>query len=1218
MLTKGKLPVKLSADGQAVVKDGRLYRPIDDSGVYYYDDSAVTGVPMPKLSQPLEKVLRRNGFHGMVRCKLVDYVDCSTTSHKYVDSNGRTRVLTLNGEKYRVTAPGGDLSWFAYYMKCNTVAGKPHLVVCQLINDRERHTTVSLSQAEKEPWVAPYQGEENFAPRSMEDSASVRCDVGGTVYTGREFYCDGKPFNYSLIYYPKTPTAKVTVSHHSVEMNPDETGGAAVSKIWVFDIVDPLPAAVEKQPENGRDLAMYFPHSWFFYSHYGYPSRTEEQRVKSLTEMVRYLKFCGFNQIQFHIINGSDVAGAAWYDAKYYNMNQGNLFKELLPIAEKEGMQFVPIIAPIVSDFENEPDSAPTEPTKKGFTKDSAQLDKDGKDFARGMGHPAPDPARPEVQDFLKYCLKESLDRCAKSPAVPMIGFRVNGKIGVCYVGNEIDQCGQDTGFSEWDVAEFEKDTGIKVQRQQPTSYEWIKANCWEQWTDWRCRKTRDFWLSMRDLVKSYRNDLDLLVACDLPSETPGYNIEWVNGEPVRELFRHHGYDPNLFTNDDGISIQRGMMIASDRYFYRYGPPIGMNPWAHKAFNYAPGVAESYITKEPSSVEFYQNYWEEHPHPDGQYGGTMRTATPVAPFNYYYEPAVYSIRKVNVQRIAYMGWERASVGHEHDLRRFARTFRSLPAVEPKEFDGKVEVLKSWGALPKDKIPAHYEKPEQDVLTVNWFGDKLAVVNDSYAHKTIRLTIPRKLAAGESIMDLGAELPVVTAATAVNSVTVEIEVEPFDLQVFSIGKEPVQPAPTAPAVKQEKVSLQVSIPDNGLLAGAKETLTVSVRNNGATALKNAEVRFELPEGWWVSNPAIALGSVKPGKDVVSTVMVSVPSSALGSVSAIKVNVIHQTGAENWATQECSVVTSVGSALAVTPRDAASTFDLDKETEVLFDLTNRSCEECEVRLSAVAPQGTTASPEFSVLKLKPEEKRPVTVKVAASDKIAGWRKITLTAGWGENGFASADAMTDAIVTAGKTSKPLSFDSPGDTWVKEPGLICKTDEWKPFDNSPASIIDTLQPVAYLTWDNQNLYIRVQVKDGTHHQPYHKGAMWKGDSLQLALDLPRHENQSEGGRYVETMIALTDAGTETWMDKSLDGSDDRPANYGRYDVRREGETTVYTVILPWSELGLTVQPGTIIGFSALVNNSDGEGRVCAGWGAGIANSKDPSEYAGVKLTVE
>jgi hypothetical protein len=106
----------------------------------------------------------------------------------------------------------------------------------------------------------------------------------------------------------------------------------------------------------------------------------------------------------------------------------------------------------------------------------------------------------------------------------------------------------------------------------------------------------------------------------------------------VRELFRDHGYDPNLYTGEQGISIQRGMMVASDRYFYHYGPPIGMNPWAHKAFNYAPGVAESYTTKEPNSVEFYQNYWEEDPHPDNQYGATMRTATPVAAKNYYYEP----------------------------------------------------------------------------------------------------------------------------------------------------------------------------------------------------------------------------------------------------------------------------------------------------------------------------------------------------------------------------------------------------------------------------------------------------------------------------------------------------------------------------------------------------------------------------------------------------
>lgn len=1214
MLVKAPLPVRLSADGQGVISDGKTYRPIDDSGVFYYDGSAVSGVPMPKVSQPLEKILRRNGFHGLVRCRLVDYVDCSGTSHGYVDDK-RTRVLTLGGETYRVTAPTGDLGWFAYYLKCNAVAGRPHLVVCQLINDRERHTTVTMSQHEKEQWAPPYSGEEKYSPASMEGQYAVRCDVGGSVYTGREYACDGKPFNYAAIYYPKTPHAKVTISHRSAEMNADELGGAAVARIWMFELEDPLPPAVDEQPKNGRDLAMYVPHTWFFYLHYGFPSRTEEQRVKSLTEMVRYMKFCGFNQLQFHIINGSDVAGAAWYDSKFYDMNQGNLFKELLPIAEKEGMQFVPIVAPIVCDFNDDPANAPAQPTKRGFTKETAQLDKDGKHYTRGMGRPAPDPLRPETQQHLKDCLKETLDRCAKSPAVPMVGFRVNGKIGVCYVGSETDRCGQDTGFSEWDISQFEKATGMKVERQQPTPYEWMKANAWDKWNDWRCGQTRDFWLSLRDFVQSYRKDLKLLVACDLPSETPGYNIEWVRGEPVRELLRHHGYDPKLFTNDQGISIQRGMMVASDRYFSHYGPPIGMNPWAHKGFNYAPGVAESYVTGEPSSVEFYQNYWEEDPHPDPQYGATMRTATPVAAFNNYYEPAAYSIRKVNVQRIAYMGWERASIGHEHDLRRFARSFRSLPAVDPKPFDGKVEVLKAWGALPKDKIPAGYEKPEPSVLSVNWFDDKLAVVNDSFEHKVIRLTVPRSMAKGASLVDLGAGMPVAVAESAVDEMVFETELEPFDLQVFSIEKQapPSQNAGTAPSA--DPVAVKVTIPENGLLAGAREDAQVTVENRSSKTLKNVEARLDLPEGWRASNAAIALGTLKPGGKVSETVKIAVPASALGGVENLGVNLLYKPGDGEPVAKDCAVTTFVGPVVSVSPQQAMVDVRAGEEAELLFDVCNRSADPCDINLSATSPQQAPVSPEAPTLRLAPEETRMVTVKVSTEAGKLGLKQVTLGAKWSDGGSASAEAMVDAVTVAPKCSKPLSADDPASAWEQSSGLKVVPEAWEPCEGAPAGLQTSLRPKTTLTWDDRNLYLCVQLTDPTHHQPKHQGETWQGDSLQFAFDLPRQQGHPEGRRYIETLVALTESGVETWMVKSPNGMDQAKANYGSYNVRRDGNTTVYTAVLPWSGLGLRPEPDTIVGLSLLINDNNGAGRQCIRWAAGIADSKDPAKYYGVKL---
>jgi hypothetical protein len=102
----------LSKDGTSVIWQGKEYKPIDEAGVYYYEADSVKGVPMPIPRTTLKDALSRNGFHGIVRCELIDYVDCTKTDHGFID-DGKSRVLKLaDGNFYRVTGPGGRLSWF--------------------------------------------------------------------------------------------------------------------------------------------------------------------------------------------------------------------------------------------------------------------------------------------------------------------------------------------------------------------------------------------------------------------------------------------------------------------------------------------------------------------------------------------------------------------------------------------------------------------------------------------------------------------------------------------------------------------------------------------------------------------------------------------------------------------------------------------------------------------------------------------------------------------------------------------------------------------------------------------------------------------------------------------------------------------------------------------------------------------------------------------------
>lgn len=1204
----------VTQDGAAVSIHGELWRPIDDSAVFYYDASQTIGCPLPDPGIDLKEALERHGFHGVVRCRLVDFVDCAGTSSGFRESGG-SRVLKLSGDTYRVTAPAGKLGWFSYDLAASPKPGRPHLVVCQLINDRERHTTVTLDHADNTSWAAPYAGEENYVPRNQE-GATWRRDVGVTVYTGREYHCDGKPYTFAVLFYPKTERATVTISHYSCEMGFDELNGAAVARIWMFDVLDPLPEAVQNGEtgfnSDSRKLALYVPHPWFLYSHFGIPPRRAEWRERSLREMVRYLKFCGFNQIQLHIINGSDRAGSAWYDSKLYNNLEGDLFKELLPIAESEGIEVVPIVTPLTSPFGGKPSEVPTEPDEHGWSRDSCLLDKDGEDYTRAFGGPVPNPLRPEVQDWQIACFKEILDRCAESPAVPAVGFRVNGKIGLCFTGDLWHRCGQDSGYNDWMVEEFTRDTGIEVPLLKPTSYAYIREHCWDEWLQWRCARTREFWIRCRDFIRSYRPNLKFLAACDLPSETPGYNLEWPSGEhTIRDLYRHHGYDPDLFVADDGIWIQRGMMVAGDRYWFDSWFPYEKNAYAHKMFNYAPGVAQSYRVPDSSGVELYHNYWEESPHPHPQYGPYMRTATPVAYKDFFYEPAVFSIRKVNVDRIAFMGWQRACAGHEHDIRRFARAFRSIPKADPREFDGKIETLENGPQVGPNDLPEGYRKPEHDVLWAAWFGDRLAVINDAFCSRRVRLSLARPALKGERLVEHGSGRTLYTA-TADGSVEVTLDLRPFDLQVFSVTDAPQPEQPLAPA-PGKTIDLHFDSVPALVVAGDEGEFGVVLVNGSSTGIRDVVLNVRMPRGWSEkSGDARALRTLAAGARHSFRVRATADVSAVGSTGHIEA-VVSYLGPGGAGRVDASALAWAEHPVGVA-QDIPVFFGAAGETvEASVEVANRSARPVAGGLSLSLPAGWT-SRVGDRMELEPGEVIRAALQVVLPQNATP-RKYAAEASFiGEKlSSRSAPLVIDIALRCPRVNAGHAVDADLREWQSLAAVV-DAGLFRTAADTGIGAVAALEPRAWFAWDDDCLYVAVRTADTQFSNPFPDSEMWKGDSLQLGLDL--HRSMSGPRGFFEFgFTAAEDGGTRVRVFRTPHGKENVSADPSGFGVNTGRSGTAYEAALKWSDLGFDPQPGDVIGIAMIINDYDGSKRRVVTFADGLADDKDPTKFTGLRL---
>lgn len=777
-----------------ILWEGVTYQAIDDEGTYFVDleryRQTGRGVPLPETRCNLRE---RYGSAAVLRpvvVELADYIDCMGTDHGFSDANifprskhpnRPSRIMEVSGRSYRVTAApdDGSATYYYRYQFANGPAGEPHLLMAESVNDQERYTSFCLNANDQTGWNVPYRGEpihpwgepwwkqnppgigEAFVP-----------DVGVTFYTGRELPVDGSPYTVAFLFHPKSATTQVLVSSLGCNLTRGPNDGGAVSRIWVWRIRTPLPevqcVGAGKGPE--RHLGVYFPHTWYLYAHHGTPVRTAEQRREGLTRLCRHLKFCGMDWIEFNAINGSDRSERAWYEGSRFfpYLKAGDILAELPPVAQAEGLRIVPVITSLVQ---------PPDTDDIAWSDDSFQIGTNGEPV-RAFGVKLPDPLRPEVQETVLRLVDEIGVRVKGSPSVAGIGIRVNGKIGLCYAAHQdSDRGSRLSGYSRWNIDQFRAATGLNVPMDSPErAYRWLNElpGRWDAWVDFRCRKMREFWLALRDRIRTYNPEWRLYVKCVLPSEVPGTNIEWAKGEKPIELLRHAGYDPALYTKDEGIVIERTMMVAQDRFFSssRWRPPLGSNHDNYRTFHFAPGLAAAQHTAQGRAVDLYHNYWEEHLNPFWEFGvpdnpdvGWFRTTTPTPFDRSFFRPITFSLREANVNLVVLTGWVRATLGQEHRLRRFAAAYRAIPDCTPEAFGGTVD-------------------PTAEGVWVRRYGDVIAVVNDTGLARRVTLSLDRPIAVGQALVDAG-EGHVYIDAIGAKRNTAQFPMEPWSLRTLRV-------------------------------------------------------------------------------------------------------------------------------------------------------------------------------------------------------------------------------------------------------------------------------------------------------------------------------------------------------------------------------------------------------------------------------------------------
>ena len=237
----------------------------------------------------------------------------------------------------------------------------------------------------------------------------------------------------------------------------------------------------------------------------------------------------------------------------------------------------------------------------------------------------------------------------------------------------------------------------------------------------------------------------------------------------------------------------------------------------------------------------------------------------------------------------------------------------------------------------------------------------------------------------------------------------------------------------------------------------------------------------------------------------------------------------------------------------------------------------------------------------------------------------------AGWAmfDNIRLTPHEGTDFAADCPKARGPIKIDANLDDWPRRSPipLIGRNQlhvtragyEWSPQNFSG---------VAYLQWDNDSLYLAVEVLDNVHAAEGRNEDVLRGDSVILALH-PANRLPGQDAKAFAYYISAASPGGGSGQhtlyrpaDKSgglTTGSLAQDSSIYELAIRHANGKTTYELRMPFSQLG-GIRPalGAKIGGSLQLNDNDGNGPAATmNWGGGLRPVWHPEEF-GVVTFVE
>ena len=363
--------------------------------------------------------------------------------------------------------------------------------------------------------------------------------------------------------------------HPELRMTIVSWGGglrAAAAKIRIYKVIDGFPAGPPSRPD-GRVFGNWFEEMGRWKRLFRTDLMVDNGYEKEYVGIDRWLRFARYHG--YSMVSPTEmIYGAMTYRSKvyrffydsYYNAPRITVLK-----CEKYGLKYMPQMHPRHPHtwFETR------EMSKISPHPDMYLYFRDGTQALGGSYHPRYNPLHPNTQRYLLSLIKDLCDQVGDSPAFAGLSLRYSGWNNHTW----FNLSSLNWGYGDWMIAEFEKDTGIKVpggsgKNRFAERFKFLAKNPEnrEIWLQWRCKRITTLLVKIRDLLRSYQPDarLDILTSLGTSMAATTLDKRQTFATNAIEGRRETGLDVNMLKNYAGISLTPGHGFGRPKSYSRY------------------------------------------------------------------------------------------------------------------------------------------------------------------------------------------------------------------------------------------------------------------------------------------------------------------------------------------------------------------------------------------------------------------------------------------------------------------------------------------------------------------------------------------------------------------------------------------------------------------------------------------------------------------------